>query len=323
MQERGGRDIDFAVRYPFSDSAKAAIEGIAINDRILDLATNRIMKAIRNDTSGRMLIHETDKKEDIASFAVARMILGHLRNNYITNTFAVNESKTMSNYLNREDEETLIAVSDIFGIKPSQKDGQKDKDAFVLDLPTYLRFCPKSPAYRLINRRLVQGMVEISRGEWKRLVEEAAKKRMERIPLVKEPAEEIKAAAKKVLDSLPKTDNTKLEALKVEDHPPCIAKLLESLSRHENLPHQARWYLTTYFLGLNTSEDDIVKLFVGAPDYSEKITRYQVAHIKKKGYSIPSCATVLGYGLCVADCRISTPMNWHRLSRQRKEEIRK
>jgi len=322
MAEQGG--LDFAVRYPFSPSAKDAIAGIAVNDRIIILARNRIMKALMNDSSGRMLIHEADKKEDIASFAVARMILGILRNNYLTNTFAVNESKTMDRYLNREDDETAMIVSEIFGISPKPKAGGKGgEESFELDLPTYLRFCPRSPAYRLINRRLIHGMVEIKSNEWKRIVQEAARKHIERIPIVKDPPEELKEAGKKILESLPKTENTKLEAIKVEDHPPCVAKLLESLGKHENLPHQARWYLATYFLSLNTSEDDIVKIFSGAPDYSEKVTRYQVAHIKKKGYSVPSCATVLGYGLCVADCRIGSPLAWHRLGRQRKGEIKR
>ena len=322
MAEQGS--LDFAVRYPFSPSAKDAIADIEVNERIIILARERIMKSLMNDPSGRMLIHEADKKEDIASFAVARMILGILRNNYLTNTFAVNESKMMHRYLNREDETSALEVSAIFGIIPKPKAGAKaGEDILELDLPSYLRSCPRSPAYRLINRRLVHGMVEIKSDEWKRLVEEAARKHIERIPIVKDPPEELKEAGKKILETLPKTDNSKLEAIKVEDHPPCVAKLLDNMAKHENLPHQARWFLAAYFLSLNTSEADIVKLFSGAPDYSEKVTSYQVAHIKKKGYSVPSCATVLGYGLCVADCRIGSPLAWHRLGRQRKEEIRK
>jgi len=318
-----GGGLDFAVSYPFSDSAKEAIEGIEINDRIIDLAIGRIGKALRNDPASKMLIHETDKKEDIASFAVARMILGHLRNNYLTNSFAVNESKMVHARLDREDEDTAMAVSSIFGINPIRRSQEKDRDVLVLDLPSYLRSCPRSPHYKLINRRMVQGMVEIRVAEWKRCVEEAARKHIERIPLLKDTPEVIKSAAEKTLSLLPKPDTSKLETIRVEDHPPCVAKLLESLGKHENLPHQARYFLAAYFLSLNTSEEDTAKLFQGAPDYSEKVTGYQVAQIKKRGYSVPACATVLGYGLCVADCRIGSPLNWHRLSKQRKEGIRR
>ena len=318
-----GGGLDFAVSYPFSGSAKEAISDIEVNDRIIDLAIGRIGKAIRNDPSSKMLIHETDKKEDIASFAVARMILGHLRNNYLTNTFAVNESKMVHARLDREDDDTAMAVSSIFGIIPIRRSGEKDKDVFVLDLPSYLRSCPRSPHYKLINRRMVQGMVEIRVAEWKRLVEEAARKHIERIPLVKDPPAQIKAAAELTLTLLPKPDTSKLETIRVEDHPPCVAKLLESLAKHENLPHQARYFLATYFLSLNTSEDDTAKLFQGAPDYSEKITLYQVAQIKKRSYSVPSCATVLGYGLCMAECRIGTPQNWHTLTKGRKEAVKR
>jgi DNA primase large subunit len=110
--------------------------------------------------------------------------------------------------------------------------------------------------------------------------------------------------------------------IKVGDHPPCVMKLLEEAKKHENLPHHARWYLATYLLAIGTSEDDIAKIYSDLPDFSEKVTRYQVSHIKKKGYNVPSCSTVMTYGLCCAVCRIGHPMNWHGLSEDRKKSIK-
>jgi hypothetical protein len=72
--------LDFAVKYPFSDSARKGLEGIQLTDRIVELAVERIKKGIRGDDGARVVFHESDKKEEIASFAAARMILGHLRN---------------------------------------------------------------------------------------------------------------------------------------------------------------------------------------------------------------------------------------------------
>jgi DNA primase large subunit len=93
------------------------------------------------------------------------------------------------------------------------------------------------------------------------------------------------------------------------------------MKKHENLAHHARWYLATYLLAIGMAEDDVVNVFSAAPDFSEKITRYQVSHIKKKGYSVPSCATVMTYGLCCAVCRIGSPINWHTLASERKDAI--
>jgi DNA primase large subunit len=139
---------------------------------------------------------------------------------------------------------------------------------------------------------------------------------------VKDPPDMIKKAGERLLAELPKTENRKLEAVKAGDHPPCVMRLLDEARKHENLPHHARWYLATYLLSIGMSEDDITKVYSDLPDFSEKVTRYQISHIKKKGYNAPSCATVMTYGLCCAVCRIGNPMNWHTLGPERKKAIR-
>lgn len=308
--------LDFALRYPFSGSAKKAIEGITLTERIIDLGVERIRKALRGDSGARMVFHESDKKEDIASFAAARMILGYLRNPFLTTRFAVNESKTVRGHLDRGDGRTVDLIAAQFGIA-TRKDGER----LFLDLPTYLRYSVHDPHYRLVNRRIVNGMVEINDSEKKRLIESAVKKYVEDIPIVKNPPDMMKEAGKKLINELPKTESRIV--VRAGDHPPCIMKLLESIKKHENLPHHARWYLATYLLAINTAEEDIVKVYTGLPDFNEKVTKYQVAHAKKKGYSVPSCATVMTYGLCCAVCSIGNPLNWHTLSKERKDSVKR
>jgi DNA primase large subunit len=310
-------ELDFSVKYPFSASAKRAIEGISLTGRIVDLGLERIRKALKGESAAKMLIHESDKKEEIASFAAARMILGSLRNNFLTNRFAVSESKIVGRHLDRESEATVDAVAAQFGIAARTENGRT-----VIDLPTYVRYSLRNPHYRLINRKLVNGKVEITENEKKRLIEEAVKKHNEDIPLVKDPPDIIKEAGNKLLAELPKTENRKLETIKAGDHPPCIMKLFDEMKKHQNLPHHARWYLATYLLGIGMKEEDITKLYSDLPDFNEKITSYQVGHIKKKGYNVPSCATVMTYGLCCAVCRIGNPLNWHTLGEERKLSIK-
>jgi DNA primase large subunit len=306
--------LDFAVKYPFSESARKSLEGLELTDRIVELAVERIKKGIRGDGSTRVVLHESDKKEEIASFAAARMILGYLRNPFLTNRFAVNESKIVSRLINREDEKIVDAVAAQFGIASSVENG-----LMLIDLPTYLKYSVRDPHYRLINRKLFSGKVELTAAEKKRLVEEAVKKHIEKIPIVKDPPDIIKDAGKQLLLEIPKTEVR--ITVRAGDHPPCVMRLLESMKKHENLAHHARWYLAAYLLAIGMAEDDVVNVFSAAPDFSEKITRYQVGHIKKKGYSVPSCATVMTYGLCCAVCRIGSPINWHTLSNERKDAI--
>lgn len=309
--------LGFAVKYPFSGSAKAALEGAELNERIVDMAVERLRKALKGDKSARMLLHDSERKEEIASFAAARMILGHLRNNYLTNSFAVNESKRVRDQLDKEDGKAVDAVAAEFGITTSMSGAKLE-----IDLPTYLKYSTRNPHYRLINRRLISGRVEITYDEKKRLIEDAVKKRVEVIPLVKDPPDIIKAAGKKLIDELPKTESKIIVNVKEGDHPPCVMKLLDEMKKHQNLPHQARLFITSYMIAVGMNDDEINTLFSMLPDYSEKITRYQVGHIRRKGYNVASCATTMTYGLCCAVCRIGSPLNWHSLDDGRKKGIR-
>ncbi|MFH0737188.1 MAG: hypothetical protein V1827_00965 [Candidatus Micrarchaeota archaeon] len=308
--------LDFALRYPFCEHAKKALEGATLNEGIVELGVERIKKALKGDKAAKLILHESEKKDEIASFAAARMLLGHMRNNYLTNSFAVNESKRARDFLDHEDGLAVDEVAGIFGIRTAERSGH-----ITIDLPTYVKFSLRNPHYRLINRRLKEGRVEITYEEKKRLIEEAIKKRMESIPMVKDPPDIIKTAAAKLVSELPKSESRTI-IVKAGDHPPCVMKLLEEMGKHQNLPHQARYYLATYLLACGMSEENIVKLFSDAPDFSEKVTAYQVSHIKKKAYSSPACATVMTYGLCCAVCRIGSPVNWHTLDEGRKKTIR-
>ncbi len=309
-------ELDLALKYPFLEAAKRAIEGVELNDSMIELATIRIISGIKGDSSPKIVLHSDEKVVQIATFAAARMILGALRNSNVTNRFAVSESKNMRSFLDREDEATVDKIASFFGISP--KDSGK---SITLDLPTYLKYSPRSIDYRIINRRLINGMVEIKPSEKRRLLEEAIRKHIERIPLVKDPPPSLIEAGKKILESMPSAQVT----IKVNpgDYPPCIMRLLDEAKKHQNLNHQARYFLATYLTTIGLSEDQITKIYSDLPDFNEKITRYQLGHIKKKAYSVASCSTVMTYGLCCAVCNINTPIRWHNLAQSKKEEIQK
>jgi DNA primase large subunit len=306
--------LDFAVKYPFTSEAKAIVENATLTDRVIELGLERIKKSLKGDDKAKMLIDETGKREDIASYAAARMILGSLRNTFITSKFAVNESKVVRNHLDKESMEGVRKVAARFGIEPAKKDGRK-----VLDLPTYLRYSIRAPYYRLINRKLREGFVEVGDNDLRRLVEEAVRKHTEEIPLVKDAPEAVKRAGERLLLELPKSETTIV--VKEGDHPPCILQLLENAKKHQNLNHSARYFLATYLNKIGMGDDAMVGIYSQLPDFNERTTRYQITHLKKKEYSVPSCSTVTTYGLCVATCRIGTPIRWHKINEHKKKEI--
>jgi DNA primase large subunit len=142
-----------------------------------------------------------------------------------------------------------------------------------------------------------------------RLMEEAVRKRLERVPILKDPPKLISETAEKLIAELPKSD---LPQIKVTpgDYPPCIIKLMDSVKKHENLNHQARWYLCVYLMAAGMNDDQICGIYSNLPDYSERTTRYQVEHARKKNYTPPACSTITTWGFCCADCRIGSPIYW-------------
>ncbi len=316
-------DIEFCVRYPFTAAAKSAIEekGITITERIVELALERIKSALKTGLIPESAaFHEEDRMENIASYAAARMILGYSKNRFLINKYAVAESKRASGYLEKERDAVCNQVAAEFGIVPIEKNS-----AHLLPVYVYVKYAIKNNEhYKLINRELSDGFVKIKPREKVRLVEEAARKHMEKIPLVKNPPELIKQAAESLKEYLPKIQVIESVVDIVSGAlPPCIEKLMDSMKKHENLSHQSRWYLAVYLLGRGMPIEQLVSLYSNLPDYNEKITRYQLEHAKKKGYAVPACATVLTWGLCCADCKIGSPLNWQKLGKADRDSLLK
>jgi len=299
-----GDELDYSVRFPFSESAKRILREheMELNERIIELASSRIKKALRGEGGKSSAIHESGKIEEIASFGAARMMLSFMKNRFITNKFAVSESKRVSSYLDAGDSETVDRVGKELGVLAHEQ----GKD-LLMEIPTYLRFSPRALPYKLINRVVVEGKVVVSKRERVRLIEEAVRKRLERVPILKDPPKQIADASKKLLAELPKSDLPQIK-VKPGDYPPCIMRLLESVKKHENLNHQARFYLCIYLQATGMEDERIIDIYSNFPDFSERTTKYQVEHARNRGYTVPSCATITTWGFCVANCRCGSPL---------------
>ena len=160
--------------------------------------------------------------------------------------------------------------------------------------------------WKLINRLVHKGYVYLDADETVRLI------RSELSALI---YNRVKSMA---LSTLPETIKAKVDELrpkiasnyeyrihKVTDYPPCIEHALKVMNKGENLPHSARLMLATYMLAIGKSVDEVAALFHNAPDYNEKVTRYQVEHLagirgSHVKYSVPSCEKLRNENLCFA-----------------------
>uniref|UniRef100_A0A7C5Z7Z5 DNA primase large subunit C-terminal domain-containing protein n=1 Tax=Caldicellulosiruptor owensensis TaxID=55205 RepID=A0A7C5Z7Z5_9FIRM len=92
--------------------------------------------------------------------------------------------------------------------------------------------------------------------------------------------------------------------------PPCMEKIIEKMLAGENIPHISRWVIGIYLIKSGKSIEEIISLFSNLPNFNEKRTRYHLEYIKKKNYSVPSCANMESYGICVSNCNIKNPMHY-------------
>src|SRR6266581_294866 len=183
---------------------------------------------------------------------------------------------------------------------------------FALSLPDFLHNSVhlREPRWNLPNRVLDHGFVYVTRDEAARLMEEEVRtkilERSSRTPnevpkLLGSRVERARGLVVKWL-GVP----TKFELPKVpmpEAMPPCVRHLIDSLDEGKNVQHMGRFTLASFLLNIGTGEEDVVKLFKPATDFSERMTRYQVEHIggKRGGrtkYTCPMCTTLKTHGVC-------------------------
>lgn len=299
-------EFSFSSKYPFTSEAKRKVEesSLELNDAVMERAVQRVVSALKAEKEHAYRLHPSDELLELGSYAAARMMLAYLKNRFLTGRFAVAEAKRASSFMRSESEENLRKLGDELGIKPAEFEGR-----MVLPVSQYVPFSPRSVDYRLIFRNVNNGFVEVKRPEVIRLMEEAVKMRMEGLKPIQNPPKIIQDYSKKLMVLVPKEAVMKM-SFKEGDNPPCMEKLLEQTRAHQNLNHQARLALAIYLLAKNVPMEKVESIFSNFPDYDEKKTKYQLGHIVKRGYSMPSCATLLSYGICVADCRIGTPLRW-------------
>jgi DNA primase large subunit len=180
--------------------------------------------------------------------------------------------------------------------------------------------------WKLINRSVDLGYVFLDTEEAVRLIRSELSnliyKRIKNMIVPSMPAK-IRISADKLRNSL-KIYSTFKKHSPIVDYPPCINHAVSLMNKGENLPHSARLMLATYMLRIGKQIDEIVDMFRNAPDYNEKITRYQVEHLAgNKGsrilYSVPSCKKLQAEDLCFATtgCEgIYNPIQFGRASKR-------
>jgi len=281
---------------------------------ILEKAYGRIVVA----SSGQIYspdMERLDNDSEILSFIVAIILLKSASTGTLTRRFSLAEARRAEKYLQQDlwvqkDKKNLELplkiIQELFGIRVSV-----ENDEFVIKIPDYLRrsvhFHEKE--WKLVNRRVADGLVYLTAHETVRLIRtelgEYINSKIQSISIGSIPDSFRQRVQDLILLARRFSDTTIVSS----DYPPCIKHAIGVLERGENLPHSGRFLLATYLLARGQTVDQIAPLFKNAPDYNERVTKYQLEHIsgssgKGTKYQCPSCDKLRSENLCFAtpDC---------------------
>jgi len=307
---------DEIAKYPFLAEAGQYLQdkGFTLEqfatDPDLQIIVDKAYERIESATSGRIYNTKLDSS-DTFSFLIAIILLKLSGMNTLINRFSLAEARRAEKFLekdlvsnlNKTSEELAIKIiRDIFSVSV-----KKIKNYFVIPIPDYLRHAVNfhELEWKLVNRRVENGMVFLTPHEAVRLIRKelsgyiGSKIRTANTPSMHKGFEDkvnkLVGLAKKF------TVSTTVST----EYPPCIKHAIDVLENGENLSHSGRFMLATFLLGRGQPIDKIALLFKNAPDYNEKITRYQINQIagetgSNTKYSCPSCEKIKSNDLCFA-----------------------
>jgi len=297
---------------------------------IVDKAYERIKSAAEDKTYYPELDDPSEKQTilplNVFSFLIAIVLLKLSGHNTLINKFSLAEARRAEKFLQRDlvsnsdktSEEFAIKIfRDIFSVTI-----KKTGDYFVIPIPDYLKHAVNfhEREWKLVNRHVENGMVFLNPHESVRLIRRelsgyiGSKIKAANAPSMSDGFEN---KVKKLSDLAKKfvVVNTVVSGA----YPPCIEHAIEVLNKGENLSHSGRFMLATFLLGRGQTIDEIAPLFKNAPDWNEKVTRYQIKQLSgetggnKTKYACPSCEKIKSNNLCyiTPDCdNIINPMQF-------------
>jgi len=333
--EMAGSDL---AKYPFLNEAGEYLRESSFGWEELDRPDmkhiiDRAAERIEIEVNGKIYDDLERYEIEILTFVISLVIVKSIGIDQVLRKFALAEARRAEKFLTedlrKQSEIKRHSIftkifEDLFKLKIVISEDQRLFKVRVVDYIARASHFHEQE-WKLINRLVNNGYVYLDADETVRLI------RNELAVLIYDKVKSM------TLRTLPQGIKSAVEPLRVKllsryerraaaavrDHPPCIKHALEVMNRGDNLPHSARVMLATYMLAIGKPVDEIILMFENAPDFNEKITRYQVEHLAgMKGshtkYSVPSCEKLKNENLCFATAECDGLINPIQFGRKRK-----
>jgi DNA primase large subunit len=298
-------------------------------DVLISHAGERIREAL--STKKIVALEISDSVDDeIAAYALARIIVSCVNDKQLIDRltryeaervyyFLVNEEEWNQNYKLEDSgySRLCIALANELGIQVSQ-------DRMPLTDYVELVSTLHEDRFRLVNRRLSRGFVEIKKEERYELLRERTRITIRqdlphKVPplLCEQLAPRVTAIKKGFQDQMLQ----QFGAIEESAFPPCMQALVLALTAGTNLTHAGRFALTTFIHTIGMDVTGIAGMYARSPDFDPEKTMYQVEHITGRGgsgteYTAPACAAMKTTGLCVNRDKfcenVNHPLNYYR-----------
>ncbi len=263
---------------------------------------------------------ERGQKRSILAFFFARILVECIKDEWLRRRFAIFEAKKARKILENDEWETVKIVAKDFRIKMVENGGISIHVSDFIKASTSIR----EDRWKLTSRQLKDGFVRITKSELIRILEERIRERLEKrirtgncekiLPYLREIQEELGRLRGRV-------KSIKFDKVDFNSFPPCMKALITDIKAGKNIPHSARFALTSFLINVGMDTEEVVSLYSSAPDFDEEKTRYQVNHIARsrgETYIPPSCSTMKTYHNCINPdnlCKkISHPLGYYSAS---------
>ncbi|OYT32169.1 MAG: hypothetical protein B6U94_00670 [Thermofilum sp. ex4484_79] len=319
-------------KYPFLPDAIRYISelGLTLEDLSYDTLgkevisrAKEIINAVIN--SSPMPYPHEDPDIEVLSYLVTLIVLKIIDDRQLIEKFATTFSKRCREYMETEQKDFLLYLATVFKWKISLG----SENIYILYFVDYLENIPEfKGSWKLVNRKLSQGWIELDRIELIRLIESGLKKYFSKqISDISVSEFQLPDPVYALVEEISRLWSTKLaeydgiraKYLKKDEkfYPPCISSLIESLKQGKNLTHSARFALASFLLNIGMNVDEVIEVFKFSPDFREDLARYQIEHIaglrgSKTKYVTYKCDNMRSLGLCYWDCKgITHPLQYY------------
>lgn len=322
----------------------------ALDEMDKDLKDMYDYAKVREERRGaRGIVDSQTAISEIKSYLIARIMISCYPDEGLINYFCRYEAEKVKDILERyiaEDEKLgieeniAIAIAVDLGLRVGEDIERPRKEDlakryYYLHFADYLKYggeLLRNPTHRLSRFEIINGYLLIEERRFIRFLSEAIYGKMrEKLPapvtddLIRSFDNHIKIL-KRFLDIKRRYAMlAEVGDIKPYHIAPCIRSIRRQLESGINISHFARLTLATYYIKLNYSEDDLIRIFAHSPDFNENIARYQIRHLMGQvgstAYDPPACSTLISNGLCDADIicskgRIRHPLNYFKLIKQ-------